>query len=282
MENEVTPKRGLVVILVAVTIVIFIGFVWLIAKFIPWNRLGFQNPSVATGTPVVRNCTYPISYWKEHPELYPAQIVIGKVVYKERELEALLSNNDENPVLQIRAQMAVAFLNISGGADLSVIEATIFNAYGWLNNHPVESQLTGDDLSTGIRYYNVLEAYNLGLAGVEACEETSTLALTGTSTVTEIPTLLITLSPSQTMTSTASETPTLTATYFYVAPSSTAISTTEAPPQIPTNTPIPPTARPTPTKTPIPNTATFTPPPLPTATYTPPPWASPTSSGFNN
>ncbi|MFZ2097043.1 MAG: hypothetical protein WAV05_10435 [Anaerolineales bacterium] len=296
MDNELTSKRWLVIALVVVTIIIFVGLVWLIATFVPWNRLGFQSPSATASAQVAADCTYPISYWKEHPELYPPQMVIGGVVYTERELEALLSEDDENPIQQIRAQLAVAFLNISDGADQSVIEATIFNAYEWLVNHPAGSQITDDDQETGRRLFNLLESYNLGLAGVKPCEATIEITRTETSTVTETPTLLFSSTPGQTTTPTASETPTPTSLLitpilttgvpgqptFTASPvviiTTVAPSPTRTPPKItstftrsPSPTVIITTVAPSPTRTPPPSSPTFTQPPPPTITPTLPP-----------
>jgi hypothetical protein len=285
MDNELSSRRGLIIALIVVTILIFVGLVWLIATYLPWSQLGLQSPSATMSDQVSQDCAYSITYWREHPELYPAQVVIGGVVYQQRELEALLTTEEVNPVLQIRAQMAVAFLNISRGSDQSSIEEIIFGAYGWLVNHPMGTTLSEDELEAGTRFLNLLDAYNSGQAGVAPCETGLPVLRTETTTATETATMSSSSTPSQTSTTTPSETPTAstptkTATYFFGIPSATLIPTTKAPPQAPTNTPIPPTERPTPTKTPIPNTATFTPPPLPTSTYTPPPpLPSPTSSG---
>lgn len=282
MENEITTKRGLILILVVATVAVFVGLVWLIATYMPWNLLGFSSPSVTATAWTERNCTYPVSYWKAHPELYPPQMVIGGTIYKERELEALLSDETQNPAQQIKVQLAVAFLNILGGADQSRIETTIFEAYGWLVQHPAGSQVTEDELEAGTRLFRLLEAYNDGLSGVALCEGVQIPTLIASSTPTETPTVLLTTTPSQTATPSPSETPTpieftATATYFLFVPTRTTKPTTEPPPQVPTNTPVQPTEPPAPTKTqPPPNTATFTPPPPPTATFTPPPLPSPT------
>jgi hypothetical protein len=280
MDNELSPRRGLIIALIVVTILIFVGLLWLVATYLPLSQLGLQSPSATATGQILQDCTYPLAYWREHPELYPAQVVIGGVIYQQRELEALLTDTEANLTLQMRAQMAVAFLNILGGTDPSSIEGTIFSAFGWLVNHPQGSEFSGEELETGRSYLTLLEAYNSGQAGVVACEATIPLVRTETSISTETATLLISSTPSQTSTQTPSETPTAntpteTATYFYITPSRTTIPTTRVPPQAPSNTPIPPTS----TNTSIPNTATFTPPPLPTSTFTPPPLPPPTSSG---
>lgn len=270
MDNELSSRRGVIIALIVVTILIFVGLLWLIATYLPWSQLGLQSPSTTATGQALQDCTYPLTYWREHPEIYPAQVVIGGVIYQRRELEALLTDTEANLALQMRAQMAVAFLNISGGTDPSSIEGTIFSAYGWLVNHPQGSELSEGELETGTRYLTLLEAYNLGQAGVVACEVTSPLMRTDTGMNTETATLLASGTPSQTSTLTPSETlststPTETATLIFATPSRTTIPTTRVPPQAPSNTPIPPTERPTATNTPIPNTATFTPqPPTPT------------------
>jgi len=267
MENEITTKQGLILILVVATVVLFIGLVWLIATFVPWNLLGFSSPSItATAVRAEKNCTYPVSYWMEHPEAYPPQMVIGGSVYEAKDLREILADKTQNPTQQIQAQLVGVFLNTLAGADQSSIEAVVFEAYGWLVQHPAGSQVTDVELTAGTRLFNVLEAYNLGLTGVAPCEEAGSITMTETSTATETSTFLLTMTPSQTTTPTPSETLTpikLTATKTYILPTSTAIRTTEPPPPAPTNTPVKPTELPTATKTPILNTPTL-PPPAPT------------------
>jgi len=286
MENEITKKRGLILILVIATITIFVGLVWLIATYLPLNLLGLSSPSFATSTLwVEKNCTFPVSYWMEHPELYPPQIVLGNKVYQANDIREALSGADQEPTAQLKAQLVGAFLNFSSGADQDLIEATIFQAYGWLVLHPDGNQLSGSDLETSLRYYSLLEAYNLGLAGVPPCEEGSIPAVIGTGIASETPTVLLSITVSQTITPTPSETAsptevTVTATYIFILPTNTAIRTTVPPIQLPSNTPIKPTEQPPPTNTPrppdtpiptlSPPTSTLPPPtptlPLPTPT----------------
>jgi hypothetical protein len=274
MDNELSPRRGLIIALIVVTILIFVGLLWLIATNLPWSQLGFQSPSATATDQVLQDCAYPLAYWREHPELYPAQIVIGGVIYQQRELEALLTDTEADLAAQIRAQMAVAFLNISRGTSPSSIEGTIFSAYAWLVNYLQGSELSEEEMETGMHYLTLLEAYNLGQAGVVPCEATLPLVRTEMGVPSGTATLLSSSMPSQTSTPPPSETPTpstptQTATYIIITPSRTTIPTTRVPPQAPTNTPIPPTERPTPTNTPNPNTPTATPQP-PTPTLPPP------------
>ena len=287
MDNEITTKRGMVLILVIATVGVFVGLVWLIATYLPRGLFGFPGPSFTTsGARIEKNCTYPISYWKEHPELYPPQIVLGGKVYQVDDIQAILSAEGQDPSTQIQAQLVGVFLNNLSGADQSLIETTIFQAYSWLVQHQDGNQVSESEREVGLRYFNVLEAYNLGLAGVSACQTAAAFTLTTTATASGIPTLSSTITPSQTLTPTPSETasPTgqqTTPMQTVVFPSQTPIPTT-APPGGPsatpnrtiaptlTNTAIKTTEAPTPTRT-SPPAATPTLPPTPNPPPTLPP-----------
>lgn len=273
MENEIISRRGLIVLLVVVTVVIFVGVVWLIARYLPLGLLGIAKPTATTSQLVKGNCTYPVTYWKEHPELFPPQIIIGGTVYQDRELQALLAHDSQDPVEQLKAQLAVAFLNNWSGADQTTVELTIFEAFGWLMQHPAGSTVSEVDSVAGKQFLSELEAYNLGLAGVKPC--IASLSISPTSSPTGTTTLEITMTPSPTSTATptTSVTPTpsevtqtATATKVLILPTRAATQTTAPPVQYPTDTPLPPTNTPRPA-----NTSTFTPPPLPSPTFTLPP-----------
>jgi hypothetical protein len=286
MENEINKKRGLIFILVIGTITVFIGLVWLITKYIPMDQLRFSSPSLTpSAVRVEMNCTYPITYWMEHPELYPIQVVIGSKIYQANDIREALMQSGQNPIAQLQAQLVGVFLNISSGADQRQLEATIFQAYHWLVLHPDGSQVSGNDLEIGARFFSLLEAYNLGLTGVPPCEGGFLFVYTETPTPSVTATIVVTLPYSQTITATASETasptyPIVTPIYTYAVPTQTRIATTQPPGgQVPTETRKP---NPTPTRTsppaatptftqPPPPSATYTLPPLPTATYTLPP-----------
>ena len=300
MENETLNRRWLIISLVTVTVVIFLGLVWLIAVFKPWNVFGLQGSTATDSGMGITNCTYPVSYWKAHPELFPAQLIIGGTVYKERELEALLADDSQETEQQIRAELAVTFLNNQAGADQSSIETTVFDAYGWLVRHPTGSQVEEAELEEGRRLLNILEAFNMGTGGVAPCEavsaRTKTVTPTGTSTQTGAngnhtgtatetgtPTVTITLrgtaqspsgtpsptntraiAPSQTPTRTSPAAATFTPTMKAITPTHTLAPTFTSTPQ-PTSTATPssePTLPPTDTPTPtLPATETYTPEP---------------------
>jgi hypothetical protein len=289
MDNEILIRRRLILILVGVSVVIFIGLVWLIAANRPWNLLGLQNPTHTAGLQLTRDCTHPVTYWIEHPELYPPQVFIGGVTYQETELEALLLDDSPDLSQQLKTQLAVVFLNNQYGADQSTIETTVFDAYGWLEQHPAGSQLTNAELTQGRQLFQALEAYNLGLAGVAACEGNQVSSKTSTNTQTSTRVVTVAFTQTSTPTPGASPSPTIqlaTPTITTFLPSNTPVPPTQ-PPSRPSQTPtryIPPptftaTAQaPSPTNTAHP-TPSYTPFPTPTSTYTPFPVPTDTPTG---
>jgi hypothetical protein len=280
-----TEKRGRVLILVIVTVVIFIGLVWAISTFMPLNFVAAPSPTFTEDAGrLAVNCASPIVFWKQHPELYPAQLVIGGQVFKAGELSQIFSGQVDDLPAKLAAQLTAAYLNIVSGADQSYIETTVFEAYAWLVQHPAGSPLTDSDQEEGTRLVNLLEAYNLGMTGVKACEFAGQI-MTEPSTVTETATVTNTVTPSQTNAPSASETPTpteipATATYEVIQPTRAATRTSVPPILYPTNTPVPPTQAPAPTDTPVPTQAPtntqVTPPTLTPIPPTPVPTEKPT------
>ncbi len=277
MEKAITDRRGILIILVIVTVVIFIGLVWVIATYLPVSLS--NSPSASPTGNVARaqaNCAAPVPYWQAHPDLYPAQLVIAGQVYQAQELEQIFAGQNGDLASQLRAQLTAAYLNISAGADQNYIETTMFEAYGWLVGHSPGTDASGGDLVEGTRLYTLLEAYNRGQTGVALCPAAAAYKIDATSTPSDTPTLTPSVTPSPFPTSTESVTPTAieftaTSTYSYIAPSRTPAPTSKPPDQYPTS--VPPTQQPAPTSAPPPPlaTPTFELPPLPTATYELPP-----------
>ena len=255
-------------ILVIATVIIFVGLVWAIATYLPLNLATAPSPTSTVIAPrVAVNCASPIAFWKQHPELFPAQVVIGGQVYKAGELSEIFSGQNDDLPAKLQTQLTAAYLNILSGADQSYIESTIFEAYTWLVQHPAGSQLTDSEQIEGTRLFNLLEAYNLGLTGVKPCEIAG-LILTVTETVTVTATVTISVTPSEMLTSIPSETPT--ATNFPIEPVNTVAVPSRTPSPKPGATQLPQL---TPTNTTSP-TASYTPQPIattevPSATDTP-------------
>jgi hypothetical protein len=226
------------------------------------------------------NCTYPDYYWQDHPELYPPQLVWESKIYQANEIQGVLSESEHSLAAKVRAQLLAAYLNISAGADQSVIKTTIFQAYGWVELHPDDKPVSESEQRAGSQLANVLEAYNLGLIGVPACKEVPTDVPTATATPTITPSMTPTNTSTRTITATptGSTAPTLqqkTPTPTFYVPTRRPTATTEAPREPAptrtpedTNTPKPPQATPEPTDTQEVEPPTLTPPIMPT--FTPP------------
>jgi hypothetical protein len=278
MERESLKKRGLLLTLMVSSVVIFISLVWIFATR---ASRGLQSTPISTlavtQARVEANCAYPIGYWEAHPELYPSQIVLGSQVYKADEVSKVLSDQSGGQRARLQAQLIGAFLNILSGADQSFINSTIFQAYGWIVDHPGGTEASEADLQAGARLYNLLEAYNLGLAGVPACQGAAAYAATVTLGPTETIALSPTGTPSETPTPTPSPSASPTTEFIYptwtVAVSSPTrtptvaepneppeATETTAPTREPTETPEPPTEEPSPTDTETPE-PTLPPPP---------------------
>lgn len=287
-------KRGWLIFLVIATVMVFVGVVWAMATYLP-IQLGEDASPTATepGLSMKTNCVHSVAYWKDHSESYPAQMVIAGKVYKTSDIRLIFADNANDRWNELQAQLAGAYLNIHWGADQSYIEPILFEAYGWLVDHPSGNELSEGDREEATRLYDLLQAYNQGLSGVAACELLTTGQVTATSVVTEeattsteITSTETTSAPSATQmlpseTNAVSDTPTYEPIYTQAVPTAT--------PQQPTHTqayatltpsrtlapsatftPINTTQAPTPTNTSAPtNTPTF--PASPTATITPPP-----------
>jgi hypothetical protein len=289
-DIRMPEKRGLLVFLVMATVVVFVGVVWAMATFLPFNLGGEVSPTMTEPAASIKtNCVHSIAYWKEHAEAYPAQLVIGEQVYQAGEIRSIFTNAASDPWDELQAQLVGAYLNIRWGADQSYIQPILFEAYGWLVAHPQGSELAEDEKEDATRLDNLLQAYNQGVSGVAACEPMIEVDETIASSKTAISSATLTSSPSST--ATISEAPTSseispTTTDFYIPPTSTTQPTSIPPVQYPTNTKAPPTNTqpppeiPTNTQPPQPtiptNTTAPTSPPTKPPTLTPAPTEAPT------
>jgi hypothetical protein len=221
----------------------------------------------------VPNCTYPIHYWQEQPEDWPAEIVLGGRALGKEEARILLNSTDPNVQTQLSQQVYTAFLNILAGANYTVIERVLLNAAAWLDDNPPGSQVSELSRNEGLYMAQVIGHYNQGEIGPGLCpdapeppvliadtgaEEAPVEAATATSAAPAPPTQV----PAQRVQLPAAPAPT--------DPPPTAVPPTAVPPTSVPPTAIPPTAVP-PTATALPPTAA-----PPTATEVPPTAVPPT------
>jgi hypothetical protein len=227
-----------------------------------------------------RNCTYPIHYWREKPEKWPTEVVLGEKLFTREIVRDIYQDDEPDTHTRLIQQMYTSFLNVLYGADMVAIEDTLFNAAEWLEHNPPGSQLSEFNLRQGREMAQVLEYFNNGEIGPGACpdappEPTPTLIPTDTATpeptsppptaVPQVQVVLPTARPSSGQSAPPPPPPAPT------DPPPPPPPTDPPPPPPPTDPPAPsptqplPTDPPPPTNTPVPP-PTSTPVPLPTPT----------------
>jgi hypothetical protein len=139
------------------------------------------------------NCTYPLYYWKDYPDAWPAQIIIGGQIYTRKTmLEIYHAVNPDTANLLIQ-QLYTAFLNILGGTSYNKIEATIVDANTWLGANPPGTSISENTQQIGMILVAELEDYNNGQNGPPACDDVPP-------TPTPSPPIIATLTRTQTNT----------------------------------------------------------------------------------
>jgi hypothetical protein len=246
----------------------------------------------------ITNCTYPLYYWKDYPDSWPAQIVIAGLIYTQADIFEIYHDPDPDTATLLIRQLYTAFLNILGGSNHARIDPVIVDANNWLAANPPGTAISEHNQSIGMNLAASLEDYNDGLNGPPACQDvppsptpsptvTDTLVptVTPTPTNTRVPQTVVSPPPSdnqplsnnQPTPPGAPSQPTATqAVPTALLPSPTLILVPPTAAPSPTQVLVPPTAAPTPTLRPVIPTATNPPPPtlrpvIPTATNTPRP-----------
>jgi hypothetical protein len=149
------------------------------------------NPPASNLTPTPeKNCTYPATYWKNHPEAWLAEnILIGNLTYTKEEAISILETDTEDIPTNVLKQLFATILNILKGADPSRIENSVVTTIDWLGQHSPDDQLSETDQLTGSALIDVLEKYNGGQTGPELCSDAPrTPTPTPTDTITPTPT----------------------------------------------------------------------------------------------
>jgi len=232
-------------------------------------------------TPNPETCTFSMDYWRDHPDVWPAEaITIGGVTSTKAEAITILEQAPQGDTTYILAsQLIPSVLNLLNGADGGTIENAAVDADQWLEDHPLGSELNEEDRQAGFALADTLEEYNTGEIGPGACDdEVKTFTPTVTATSTEASRSISTMTPTATETATATPTDipiaisTNTPTETFT-PTVTATQT-ETPTATPNDTPVA-TSTNTPTDT---FTPTVTATPTETSTETPTPTDTPTAT----
>jgi hypothetical protein len=231
----------------------------------------------------IPNCTYPMHYWQERPEEWPAEIVLGGRALGKEEARILLNSTEVDVQTQLSQQVYTAFLNILAGSNYTVIERVLLNAAAWLDDNPPGSQVSELSRNEGNYMAQVIGHYNQGEIGPGLCpdapeppvliadtgaEEAAVEAATATSPAPVPPTQ----APVQRVQLPAAQEPT------NVPPTATNIPPTSVPPTAVPPTAFPPTATDVP-PTSVPPTATDVPPTAVPPTPVPPTAEPPSAAG---
>jgi hypothetical protein len=134
------------------------------------------------------NCTYPVIYWKDHPDSWPAEIIIAGKAYTKNDVRLLFTTQEPDIQTLLTRHLYTSFLNILHGADMGVIESTILEASGWITTHPSGNELSEFNRQRGLYLIQILENYNDGQIGPGPCKDSpGTATQTPTSTLTFTP-----------------------------------------------------------------------------------------------
>lgn len=115
-------------------------------------------------------CAYSIGYWKNHPGSWESDIlVLGDTEYTAVELQSILNTPPRGDASYILAQQLIA-AKLNGADDGDLAEA-IAAADEWLAANPLDSAPTAETRHEGILLAELLDDYNNGLLGNEACDE---------------------------------------------------------------------------------------------------------------
>jgi len=123
---------------------------------------GFLQPpttSPGTGTP---------GYWKNHPEEWPATIVVGGVTYTRDEALAFFGNVSKDKRVTMFASLVSAKLNVGIGNDSSCVSSTIAKADDWMATYGAPGSGAGVHAASyawklGEPLHRLMDNYNNGM-----------------------------------------------------------------------------------------------------------------------
>jgi hypothetical protein len=252
-----------------------------------FNTEGEEAPAAAVVEADETNCTYPVVYWQDHPDEWPAEIVIGGVLLNKDAARSVYAAADPDVQTGLIRQVYTAFLNIIHGADMRVMENVLKDAVLWLEANPPGVQLSEFNRRQGLDIVQLVENYNNGYLGPGVCPGAPVTATPSpvipTLTPSETAVLPTAAFPTQPLLSTPLRLPSPTSSFRQASPQPTLNPTVPTPTLQPTTSTAPtlqpsptlfpgsPTLAPIQTFPPSPTRLTPTPSRTPLPTLTPPP-----------
>jgi hypothetical protein len=139
------------------------------------------HADVATTTPPTVNCTFTQGYWKNHSGNWPVtSLTLGNVTYSREDLIQILNTPVRgNGLIDLAHQLISVKLNVSQGADGSVLGTSIADADALIGNLvliPPGNAFLSPSVTSAMT--DKLDKYNNGLTGPGHCGNTATLTST--------------------------------------------------------------------------------------------------------
>ncbi|MFZ6031095.1 MAG: DUF7507 domain-containing protein [Chloroflexota bacterium] len=154
-----------------------------------------------TQTVSQQSCTFPMTYWREQPDLLPDYLKIEYISFSRSDAILLMNSNPKYVSIDLFQQYYAAYVNTTKGSDPTEVEEELQAARQWLYDHSFGSTLTEEDMQQAYDLARTLEYYNNGQIGPGLCateaELTATVEAAHTITAaaptrTPRPTILIT------------------------------------------------------------------------------------------
>jgi hypothetical protein len=125
----------------------------------PATDFGFwASPTTpaGTGTP---------GYWQNHPEAWPAEVVVGGRTYSRDEAIGWIKASGKDRTLTMFASLVSAKLNVLNGADATCVASTIDAADDWMVERPVGTNVHAASLAwkLGEPLHRLMDNYNNGM-----------------------------------------------------------------------------------------------------------------------
>jgi hypothetical protein len=213
-------------------------------------------------------CVHSVTYWAQHPELWPELVNIAGYVYSKEIVQAVFTSPTRDLTGELLTHLHAAYLNTLQTKAYPIVSEAIIESAKWINTHPAGSEINAEDQSTAISLGTILAEYNQGHLGYNPCggdpapgqNDNFTPPTQSASLMTVVPagTASATATLTEAPASTSIRLPAFTPTPRQRRPRQQSGATQTAPPtQAPIVTPKPPNPTQAPLPTPVPTQIPF-------------------------
>lgn len=160
------------------------------------------TPTRSVALPITdssQNCTYSAYYWQNNPNQWLTEnIIIRRLTYTKSDALDILTRQTPDEVTGMLKEFFATALNILKGADPSAIEGWIGEISEWLDQHPLNSELSEEERNNAARLTNLLANFNNGQVGPGACADEPSTPIPLPTTASIVPTTTVTSTPTGT------------------------------------------------------------------------------------